>query len=127
MKRLVFIFMTILFATGIASAQETATATIALAEEMYDFGDVKEDGGSVTHTFIVKNTGTQPLVISRVLASCGCTSPDWTKEPIEPGKTGEVMVTYNPENRPGSFNKTVSIYSNGKKGSYVVTIKGNVI
>lgn len=125
MKQIIFVFMAILFSTGAVLAQEGASITVT--EESYDFGDIKEADGNATHTFTVKNNGDMPLVITRVIASCGCTSPDWTKEPIAPGKTGEVKVTFNPKNRPGPFAKTVSIYSNGKRGSYTVTIRGNVI
>ncbi|MDR1162091.1 MAG: DUF1573 domain-containing protein [Tannerellaceae bacterium] len=125
MKRIIFVFMAVLLlATGAALAQEEAS--IVVTENTFDFGDIKEADGKVSHAFTVKNDGAMPLVITRVIASCGCTSPDWTKEPIAPGKTGEVMVTYDPKSRPGPFAKTVSIYSNGKKGSYAITIRGNV-
>jgi len=127
MKQIIIVCMAILLATSIATAQDAATASLTVTEEAYDFGDVKEAAGKVSHTFTVKNEGTQPLVITRVIASCGCTSPDWTKEPIAPGATGKVQVTYDPQGRPGAFAKTVSIYSNGARGSYVVTIRGNVI
>jgi hypothetical protein len=125
MKQTIFIFMAILLATSIASAQDAA-ASLTVPEEAYDFGAIKESNGKVSHTFLVKNDGTQPLVITRVIASCGCTSPEWTKEPIAPGKTGEVVVTYDPQGRPGPFAKTVSIYSNGKRGSQILTIRGDV-
>ncbi|MDR1555617.1 MAG: DUF1573 domain-containing protein [Tannerellaceae bacterium] len=125
MKQIVFVFMAILLTTSIASAQDAA-ASLTVTEESHDFGTIKESDGKVSHTFVVKNDGTQPLVITRVIASCGCTSPDWTKEPIAPGKTGEVVVTYDPQGRPGPFAKTVSIYSNGKRGSQVLTIRGDV-
>ncbi|MDR0429818.1 MAG: DUF1573 domain-containing protein [Tannerellaceae bacterium] len=125
MKQIIFVFMVILLATGSALAQEGAS--IIVTESSFDFGDIKEAEGDVTHTFTIKNEGDMPLVVTRVIASCGCTSPDWTKEPIAPGKTGEVKVTFNPKNRPGPFAKTVSIYSNGKRGSYAITIRGNVI
>ncbi|MDR2816823.1 MAG: DUF1573 domain-containing protein [Proteiniphilum sp.] len=127
MKQIIFIFTAILLATNIALAQDDAAASLSVSEESYDFGTIKESGGKVSHTFVIKNDGTQPLVITRVIASCGCTTPDWTKEPIAPGKTGEILVTYDPQGRPGSFAKTVSIYSNGKKGSQVVAIRGEVI
>ncbi|MDR1937968.1 MAG: DUF1573 domain-containing protein [Tannerellaceae bacterium] len=126
MKQIIFVFMAILLTTSIASAQDDAAASLSVSEESHDFGTIKESGGKVSHTFVVKNDGTQPLVITRVIASCGCTSPDWTKEPIAPGKTGEVLVTYDPQGRPGPFAKTVSIYSNGKRGSQVLTIRGEV-
>ncbi len=126
MKKIIFVFMAILLTTGLAQAQNENGASIILTENSYDFGEIKEADGNVSHTFTVKNTGNEPLVITRVIASCGCTSPNWTREPIEPGKTGEVSVTFNPKNRPGPFAKSISIYSNGKTGSYVVTIRGEV-
>ncbi|MDH6306642.1 hypothetical protein M2459_003365 [Parabacteroides sp. PF5-5] len=126
MKQVIFIFMAILLGTGTILAQDGG-ASISLTENSYDFGSIKEADGLVTHTFTVKNDGDAPLVITRVIASCGCTSPQWTKEPIAPGQTGEVEVTFNPKGRPGPFSKSVSIYSNGKTGSYAVTIRGEVI
>lgn len=125
MKRIIFLFVAVLLTTSMASAQDAA-ASLAVAEDSYDFGAIKESNGKVSHTFVVKNEGTQPLVITRVIASCGCTSPEWPKEPIAPGKNGEVVVTYDPQGRPGPFSKTVSIYSNGKRGSQVLTIRGDV-
>lgn len=101
-------------------------AKISSDELTYNFGTIAEADGLASHVFTVKNIGDAPLVITRVTASCGCTRPEWPKEPIAPGQTGEVKVTYNPKNRPGPFYKTVSIYSNGKKGSYNLAIKGSV-
>jgi hypothetical protein len=129
MKQIVYVFTAMLLATSIAFAQDDApdAPVLSITEDAYDFGTIKESEGAVSHTFIVKNEGKQPLVITRVIPSCGCTSPDWTKEPIAPGETGEVVITFNPSGRSGPFTKTVSVYSNGKKGSYVLVIKGEVI
>ena len=124
MKQIIFIFMAILLATGMASAQKKAV--IAADETSHDFGQIKEADGKVSATFVVKNTGDAPLVITRVIASCGCTTPEWTKEPIAPGASGDIKITYDPKGRPGPFYKTISIFSNGKKGSYTLAIKGNV-
>ena len=124
MYRIIFIFMAILLATGLASAQKKAV--ISAEETSFDFGTIKEANGNVSHTFQIKNTGDSPLVLTRVIASCGCTTPEWTKEPIEPGTTGDVTITYNPKNRPGPFVKTISVYSNGKTGSFILTIRGEV-
>ncbi|WP_102406893.1 DUF1573 domain-containing protein [Parabacteroides bouchesdurhonensis] len=122
-KQIVFIFIgTVLFAT--AEAQNNAK--INADELTYNFGNIAEADGLASHVFTIKNTGEGPLVITRVTASCGCTQPEWTKEPIAAGKSGEVKVTYNPKGRPGPFYKTISIFSNGKKGSYTLAIKGNV-
>lgn len=124
MKQVLFIFMAILLATGMASAQKKAI--ISTPQAVYDFGEIKEADGKVSHTFLIKNEGDAPLVITRVIASCGCTTPEWTREPIAPGKTGELTVTFDPAGRPGEFTKTVAVYSNGKTGNYVLTIVGDV-
>ncbi|MEG1545473.1 MAG: DUF1573 domain-containing protein [Tannerellaceae bacterium] len=99
---------------------------ISTDELIYNFGSIGESDGPASHLFVIRNAGNGPLVITRVTASCGCTQPEWSKEPIAPGKDGEVKVTYNPKGRPGPFYKTISIFSNVKKGSYTLAIKGNV-
>lgn len=109
---------------SVVNAQDNAQ--IKVDELTYNFGNISETDGPTSHVFKVRNTGTSPLVITRVTASCGCAQPEWSKEPIAPGKTGDLKVTFNPKGRPGPFYKTVSIYSNGKKGSYSLAIKGNV-
>lgn len=124
MKRPSFILCCILLFAAYTAAQNGAR--IGADELTYNFGTIAEADGPASHTFVVKNTGDDPLVITRVTASCGCTRPEWTREPIAPGKTGNVKVTYNPKGRPGPFYKTISIFSNGKKGSFSLAIKGNV-
>lgn len=125
MKQIIFIFMAILLATGMASAQKKAV--ISADETSHDFGQIKEADGKVSASFVIKNAGEAPLVITRVIASCGCTTPEWTKEPIAPGQTGNIKITYDPKGRPGPFSKTISVYSNGKTGSFILTIRGEVI
>ena len=125
MKRILFL-MIVLFTAGMVSAQQKEASITVVDSAVHDFGEIKESDGDVSHTFTVLNNGELPLVISRVVASCGCTQPVWTKEPIAPGKTGEVKVTYLVAGRPGPFNRTASVYSNGKAGNYVLTIKGDV-
>lgn len=90
----------------------------------HDFGTIKEDGGSVTHVFEFENQGKVPVIINAVQASCGCTTPIWTKEPVLPGKKGVVKVSYNPINRPNKFTKTVNITTN--LGTKQLLIKGFV-
>ncbi|MDR0394467.1 MAG: DUF1573 domain-containing protein [Tannerella sp.] len=126
MKRILFVFGLILLTANVVSAQQKEASISVVDSAVYDFGDVNEKDGPITHTFKIKNDGEAPLVITKVVASCGCTTPDWTKEPIASGKTGEIKVTFDPTGRPGPFTKTVSVYSNGKAGSYVLTIKGKV-
>ncbi|MDO4755980.1 MAG: DUF1573 domain-containing protein [Parabacteroides sp.] len=101
-------------------------AVISADPIIHDFGTIGEADGLASHTFTIKNTGNGPLVITRITASCGCTQPEWSKEPIAPGKSGKVKITYDPKGRPGPFYKTISIYSNGKKGSFALGIKGTV-
>jgi hypothetical protein len=93
-------------------------------EEAWDFGTIPE-GIPVTHIFEYSNSGKQPLIVSQATASCGCTTPVWTKEPVMSGKTGTITVTYNSA-KEGSFTKTVTVLSNTGEPKYL-TIKGNVI
>ena len=125
MKRILFLLI-VIFATGMASAQQREASITVVGEAVYDFGEIKESDGAATHSFVLLNNGEMPLVISRVIASCGCTQPEWTKEPIAPGKTSELKVVYDTQGRPGPFTKTISVYSNGRTGNYVLTIKGDV-
>ena len=96
------------------------------AKTRHDFGKFNEGGGTQTFSFEFVNTGNSPLVISNVVSSCGCTAPDWTKSPIEPGKKGFVKATYDPMGRPGKFVKTVTVYSNAKPEVVVLVIEGEV-
>lgn len=107
-----------------ASAQ--GTAKVSPDQQVFNFGTIAEEKGLATHDFVITNTGNVPLVITRVTASCGCTRPVWEKEPIEPGKSGVIQVTYNPKGRPGPFYKTITIFSNGEKKRFNLAIKGNV-
>ena len=102
-------------------------AVISVPVKEYNFGTIKEGEGKVSHVFEIKNTGTAPLVLTRVMSSCGCTVPSYSKEPIAPGKSSKITVTYDPVGRVYPFVKTVSIYSNGKEGPVVLTIKGEVV
>ncbi|MDL2282038.1 DUF1573 domain-containing protein [Parabacteroides sp. OttesenSCG-928-G06] len=123
LKRILFVLFGVICIT-LAEAQNNALLTIE--ESTFNFGNINETDGPATHTFIIRNTGKKPLVVNKVTASCGCTRPEWSKEPIAAGKTGELKVTFDPKGRPGPFLKTISVYSNGNKGSYTLTIKGNV-
>jgi hypothetical protein len=92
----------------------------------HDFGAFKESDGVQTTTFKFTNKGEVPLVISNVRASCGCTTPKWTREPVAPNGSGEIQVSYDPRNRPGAFNKTVMVSSNAENGTTVLRITGRV-
>lgn len=122
MKNLLSLAVALLTSAGFAIAQPT----MKVSEETHEFGEVVE-GKMASYEFQVTNTGNQPLIISNVQPSCGCTSPHWTKEPIMPGKTGTIKATYNSAGRPGVFNKSLTVVSNAANGSKVLYIKGNVI
>ena len=99
---------------------------LKFSDTRHDFGVFREEAGRQTFDFIITNTGNQPLVIQKVTASCGCTTPEWTRMPIPPGSTGKVTAIYDPAGRPGAFNKTLTVYSNTKPGTTTLTIKGEV-
>lgn len=123
MKKIFSTIMMSLFAVAMMGQQ----AVITFEKTEHDFGKINEADGRVSVVFNFKNEGMAPLVLSNVRASCGCTTPTWTKEPVEPGQTGTITVTYNPNGRPGRFQKTVTITSNASEPTKKVYIKGEVI
>ncbi len=103
-----------------------AQPIMKLAATEHDFGVFKEEDGKQSYTFRVTNSGNQPLVIQNIVASCGCTTPDWTKSPIAPGASGEIKAVYDPANRPGPFSKTLTVFSNSAPSPVVLHLKGEV-
>lgn len=99
---------------------------ISFEKKIHDFGDVQEDGGIVAYTFEFTNTGRVPLVIHNVRASCGCTTPEWTRTPIQPGGKGTLKASFDPRNRPGNFNKTITVTSNAETANETLRIIGRV-
>ena len=98
---------------------------IFFKEDSFDFGTI-EEGTLASHEFEFVNNGTAPIIISNVQASCGCTTPYWTKDPIAPGKKGTIKASFDSNRRPGSFNKSITITSNAKTPVKVLYIKGTV-
>ncbi|MGZ5273192.1 MAG: DUF1573 domain-containing protein [Kaistella sp.] len=108
-----------------ASFAITSAQTISFDKTTYDYGTVKT-GADGHRFFTVKNTGDKPLIISKVQASCGCTTPEWSQDPIMPGKTAQLKVGYN-TTIAGPFTKIIEVYSNDPENSRsVITIKGTV-
>ena len=101
------------------------TTTVKFDEMSYDWGKLKE-GEKMTHLFKFKNTGTNDLIISDARGSCGCTVPEWPKEPIKPGKGGEIKVVFDSAHKSGPQSKTVTINANTEPASIVLMIKGTV-
>lgn len=128
MKKILLLLTSLLFMVQVGAAQNRSNVTTEIAADKveHDFGTIKEVDGPVSYTFIIKNVGKAPLVITRVATACGCAKPEFDAEPIPPGKTGKVKITYNPAGRPGQFVKTISVYSNGKDGAFILRLKGVV-
>lgn len=116
----------LLVMAGVTASSQYSQTKMQITPSEHDFGVFKEEAGRQTFDFTVKNTGSQPLVIQRVTASCGCTTPEWTKSPVPPGGTGKVTAIYDPANRPGVFNKTLTVYTNAAPSNMTLTIKGEV-
>lgn len=120
MKKQLFFFIA-LFALSVTAF---AQGKLKVDTETKDFGKIPQ-GKPVTHEFTVTNTGTTPVVISNVTASCGCTTPTWSQAPILPGKSSKVSATYNAA-AMGSFNKQITVFSNAENSSMTMFLKGEV-
>lgn len=109
-----------------ADSAESAPG-IRFDSDVFDFGDITADTIR-SHSFVLTNDGTAPLVISRVYSSCGCTTAAHPKEPVMPGDTARIVVTFNPAGRSaGSFTKLVRIQSNAATKPHRLYIKGKII
>lgn len=127
MKKILASVLFICMTVGVAVAQDKK-AEITFEKLTHDFGTIKEADGPVSCTFKFKNTGTGMLVIYQAIASCGCTSPTFPKEPIKPGASGEIKVTYNGTGkRPGEFDKAITLRTNTKEEIVRLKVKGTMI
>ncbi len=139
MKKLLFTLAIVVSASAVSfgqsSAKNTKAATTTKAaaakgpqitweKTTYDFGTIPQ-GTPATGVFTFTNSGTAPLILSNVQGSCGCTVPEWTKDPIMPGKKGTIKATYNAANM-GAFNKSITVTSNAESPTSVIFIKGDV-
>ncbi len=105
-------------------AQAVVYPEISFEENEHDFGTI-EQGTPVEHTFTFTNTGNAPLVITNAKSTCGCTVPTWTKEPIAPGETGEMLVKFNGSGQ-NQVSKTVTLTANTESGTEKIKIKAFV-
>ncbi|EAZ79876.1 DUF1573 domain-containing protein [Algoriphagus machipongonensis] len=127
MKKIAVLFSLFVFALVLnANAQEASGAVISFKEKSVDFGDITQ-GDKVSHTFELTNSGKTPLIISNVAATCGCTVPSWPKDPIAPGKTAEIKVSFNSTGKMGKQNSVVRIYSNASEPIEKVSLISNVL
>jgi hypothetical protein len=122
MRGLQFLFF---FLISVAVSGQQAKY-IQFREEAHDFGSIRESGGPVLHEFLFTNTSERPVNIVNVQASCGCTTPAWTKEAVAPGKTGFIQASYDPKGRPGFFNKSLTVTTDYDANPVILQIKGIV-
>ena len=105
---------------------ETTAPIFNFEKETHSFGDI-EEGPKVEYEFKFTNDGKEPLIISNVKASCGCTTPSWPKDPIMPGEEAAIKAIYNTSKRMGPFNKSITITSNAYTPTKRLYIKGKVV
>ena len=129
MKKVVYLLGLFLLFAGVAKAQETKVMNgpeIEFEKVVHDYGEIPYNGNGECE-FRFTNTGNEPLLVQKPKSSCGCTVPSWPNEPILPGESQVIKVTYK-TNRVGTINKTVTVTSNALKNSTVVLrIKGTVL
>lgn len=129
MKKLFFLSLFAVMALGYANAQNEAEnasegPVMTFESMVLDYGEI-DQGSDPLRVAKFTNTGTEPLIISNARGSCGCTVPEWPKDPIMPGESAEIKVRYDTK-RIGMINKTVKISANDAAGTHVLQIKGKI-
>ena len=125
-----YVLHTLLLAFSLLSGLATVSAQqapILFEEPKWNFGDVQESGGSVEHTFVFTNVSDRPVVIVDVSTGCGCTTPKYSRKPVLAGAKGEIVVAFDPINRPGHFSKGVSVMTSASKEPVLLQVEGNVV
>ncbi len=133
MKKVFALALSLMLAAPVLTMAQEATQTMekksgALMtpdESKFEFGTVKQ-GDVVEHTFTFKNTGTEPLVVTNVGVSCGCTTPEYTKDPVLPGKSGKITARFNTAGKMGQQNKVLTVSSNNSAGNVELSLTGTV-
>lgn len=125
------LFVTLALAVAAFSANAQGGAEFKFKSgDVHDFGTIKE-GPVAEYAFEFTNVGKEPLIIVDAKADCGCTTPDWPKQPILPGKSAAITVRYTTQGHVSPFNKHIYVKSNakvpGEKERYELTIKGTVV
>lgn len=134
MKKITFTLIICLASFSLMSFTESPTPALSVffsnalkvtwVKESHDFGEIPQ-GKPVSVEFTFTNSGDEPLLVADVITSCGCTASDYTKEPIAPGKSSKIKVTYNAAN-PGNFTKTITVNFQDASLKKVLNIKGTV-
>jgi len=126
-KKILISLILVLTTSNFLSFAQQKVPTISFQTNTHDFGNINEADGLAVFNFVVTNTGATPLIFKNVQASCGCTTPSWPKEPILPGAKATIVVSYNPQNRPGHFEKQITVTSNADPETTNLHISGEVI
>jgi hypothetical protein len=124
MKSVILACLSLLAISAVQAQGDNAAKKLKFTATTFDFGS-KPQGKPVNTEFEFTNSGSEPLVLETVSASCGCTTPEWTKEPVMPGKKGIIKVQYNMA-REGSFNKTITVTTKDTE-TQILTITGNAV
>jgi hypothetical protein len=124
MKR-IFVYLVLLCVVETIYAQQAEP--LLFREKAHDFGEVLETGGSVDYEFTFVNNAGRAIKILSVQASCGCTTPDWSKDPVAVGKTGFIKVNFDPRGKPGYFNKSLTVTTDLDGNAMTLLIKGQVV
>ena len=126
-RKMIFLLVVAICSSMLLVNAQNAKPVMKFDSKVHDFGTFKEEDGKLAYSFEFVNAGNQPIIINQVRSSCGCTSPDWSKQPVAPGKKGFIKATFDPKNRPGPFNKSITITANTNPAITILRIKGNVI
>lgn len=125
MKKILFLVMMLTIELTYASAQKQAD--IKFDKTNHNFGTFSENNPKVTAVFKFTNTGDAPLIVHQAVASCGCTIPEYTKEPVKPGENGELKITYNGTGKyPGHFKKSITLRTNAKQEITRIYVEGDM-
>lgn len=119
------IMMAVMLVCGMTAVMAQKPAQIKFDKTTHNFGTFSEKDPKVTCTFTYTNIGEQPLVINQAVASCGCTVPEYTKTPVQPGEKGKIKVTYNGKFR-GYFKKSITVRTNGAVEMTRLYIEGDM-
>ena len=116
-------FLIIIASSSIVVAQNTY---ISCEKSVHNFGTIAENGGKVSHQFLLINKGKAPLIVSGVSTSCGCTTSDYPRKAVAAGDTARIKITFDPKNRPGTFMKMIRVYTKNSTTPYILSIRGVV-
>jgi hypothetical protein len=112
---------------GLRVSAQQKSGKASFITKNHSFGILNEKQGTVTYIFTFKNTGTSLLTLTDVQTPCRCTTANWSEKPIKPGKKGSIKVTYHFINRPGDFDESITVITDGIPATQVLNIRGTVI